>query len=290
MKKPVTNPAAANGYLELTFDSTLTPNTVDVNQTYESGYDWYVGNFFNPAPSNPITFNNHSTATVNGSTGNSNLQIATAALKVVQAPGSGWVGTAFGGGGYFEATLRFDPLLVDRANGFPSWWTMTIEHLASLPEVQWIGQPEGYQHFGEVDIFEYDTVQITPHSYGGALHEYWGAWSPETGFNENTAPDFVRKPPQTTRYSDFHRYGLLWVPAKGSSVSKLSWYFDGRKIGADQAWSKMPDASPPPVTPWQFSVIDKQHLVLIFGSGANQPMTVQSVKVWQASSDENLVQ
>ncbi len=289
MKKKPSTPAAANGYLELTFDSALSSDTVDVGQTYASGFDWYVGNFFNPAPLNPITFNGRGIATINGSAGNSNLQISTAGLKVMGTPASGWVGTAFGGGAYFEASLRFDPALVDVNNGWPAWWSMSIEHLASLPERQWIGQVPDYWHFSEVDFFEYDMPQTVPNVFGGTVNEYWGVYNTPS-WTENIFPSYMRKLPANARLSDFHRYGCLWVPAKGSSTSKLSWYFDGRKVGTDVAWSHLPDAPPPPVDPWKFSILDKQHLVLILGSGANQPMTVESVKVWQASPDENLVQ
>jgi hypothetical protein len=36
-------------------------------------------------------------------------------------------------------------------------------------------------------------------------------------------------------------------------------------------------------------VLDRNHLVLILGSGRAQPMTVRAVDVWQASDAANLV-
>jgi hypothetical protein len=37
------------------------------------------------------------------------------------------------------------------------------------------------------------------------------------------------------------------------------------------------------------SGMDTHHMILILGTGTDQPMTVQSVKVWQASAANNLV-
>ncbi|MGY3366181.1 hypothetical protein ACVWZL_003306 [Bradyrhizobium sp. GM2.4] len=37
-----------------------------------------------------------------------------------------------------------------------------------------------------------------------------------------------------------------------------------------------------------FSILDSQHLVLILGTGVGEPMTVKSVRVWQASDAGNM--
>jgi hypothetical protein len=46
----------------------------------------------------------------------------------------------------------------------------------------------------------------------------------------------------------------------------------------------------PQVSRGNFGAIDGQHLVFIFGTGTNAPMTVESVQVWQASAANNLTQ
>jgi len=39
-----------------------------------------------------------------------------------------------------------------------------------------------------------------------------------------------------------------------------------------------------------FDRLDQQHLVLILGTGPNEPMSIRSVNVWQASGADNLHQ
>ena len=44
------------------------------------------------------------------------------------------------------------------------------------------------------------------------------------------------------------------------------------------------------MTPWTFGILDQQHVVLILGTGPGEPMTIESVNVWQASAANNLVE
>ena len=50
------------------------------------------------------------------------------------------------------------------------------------------------------------------------------------------------------------------------------------------------DMGCPGSKPWTFEVLDQLHMVLLLGTGVNQPLSVQSVKVWQTSAAKNLVQ
>jgi len=95
--------------------------------------------------------------------------------------------------------------------------------------------------------------------------------------------------PKGTDFSQYHRYGFLWIPATDATEGRGRFYFDGQPVGVETQWTKFGDQSGEPKgQSWQFGVLDNQHLVLILGTGANQPMTVQSVNVWQSSSDQNL--
>jgi hypothetical protein len=65
-----------------------------------------------------------------------------------------------------------------------------------------------------------------------------------------------------------------WTPHYEYSGAILDWY---------GAWGSSASETPPPrKTPWTFGVLDQQHLTFIMNTGANQPMTVKSVVVWQA--------
>jgi hypothetical protein len=48
--------------------------------------------------------------------------------------------------------------------------------------------------------------------------------------------------------------------------------------------------APPVNQPWAFGRLDHQHLVLIVGTGPNEPVTIRSVNAWQAAASNNLHQ
>ena len=296
--------AAAVGYTVSTFSSTFDKSRVDVNDTRKPGYEWYLGQFFGGATtaSSNLTFNADGTLALDGVGTSSNAGINTAAPASTPA---GWVGMAFGGGAYFEATFRFNPQDTIMANGkgWPSWWAMAIEHLAGLPSQHWQGQPTGYSHFIETDFFEYDVWSFSPHNeYGGAMHDWYGVYSQTCAGNgycnaNNTSgggtsfSNFQVQTPASTDFTKYHAFGYLWVPATASSHGRAQYYFDNQATNDAITWSQYTgNESPPPgAAPWTFGVLDRQHVALILGTGSAEPMTLQSVHVWQKSAAENLV-
>lgn len=284
--------AAAVNYLVRTFSSSFSADQVDMANTTKSGFKWYPYRFFGSQTKlASISLNADGSVTLLGDTSGPNGELATASST--DTPGK-FVGTAFGGGGYFEATFKFDPqdVIKTNFNGWPSWWSMAIEHMVNLDTRQWPGQPEGYEHFIEADFFEYvlkDYVERGKLNYfGGTLHDWFG---PPTGkYNHVTLPHrlVVREVPADTDFTQYHRYGFLWVPATSAQDGYAEYYFDGRRVGRRIAWEQYTNQAPPPKPPWMFSIIDRNHLVLILGTGPNQPMTVQSVNVWQASNAKNM--
>jgi len=101
--------------------------------------------------------------------------------------------------------------------------------------------------------------------------------------------------PAPVDFSQWHRYGLLWIPATPQAKGSLTYFFDGRQIGPPIVWTQFQGQAPVspikavgPATPWAFGVIDRQHLVLILGSGASTPLRVKQVVVWQASAAADL--
>jgi hypothetical protein len=98
--------------------------------------------------------------------------------------------------------------------------------------------------------------------------------------------------PANTDFREYHRYGVLWVPATKQTQGYLQYYFDGKPTGDRLSWSQYNDEPPPPgkSAPWTFGVVDRQHMVLILGTGNNLPMTVRWVNVWQKSDSQNIHQ
>ena len=172
---------------------------------------------------------------------------------------------------------------------------MAIEHLAGLPQQLWPGLGEGLYHFVEVDFFELDLKDQVAlgieNVYGGAMHDWYGAWNGTCrAFCRVTTPQFalVRRVPGKVDFTQYHRYGFLWVPATPDKQGFGEYYFDDRKIGLTATWSQYRGQRPPPVAPWIFSIMDSDHLALVLGTGVNEPMTVASVSVWQASGVQNI--
>ena len=188
-----------------------------------------------------ISLNQNETVTLLGDVTGPNGELATASWTGI--PGE-FIGTAFGGGGYFEATFKFDPQDVIRNdfNGWPSWWSMSIEHMANLDTRQWPGQQKGYEHFIEADFFEYDLKDYATRKklnyFGGALHDWFG--HPSEPYKGVPLPHtvFVREVPINTDFTQYHRYGFLWVPATATRDGYAEHYFDGRRVGRRIAWKR----------------------------------------------------
>lgn len=284
--------AAAAKYKVLTFSSAFTADQVDIANTSKSGFKWYPYKFFGAHTTlSSISLDQNETVTLLGDVTGPNGELATASWTGI--PG-GFVGTAFGGGGYFEATFKFDPQDVIRNDfsGWPSWWSMSIEHMANLDARQWPGQQKGYEHFIEADFFEYDlkdyAIRNKLNYFGGALHDWFGHSSEPYKNVPLPHTVFIREVPIDTDFTQYHRYGFLWVPAAATRDGYAEHYFDGRRVGRRIAWKRYTNQAPPPKPPWLFSIIDHNHLVLILGTGVNEPMTIRSVNVWQASDRYNI--
>jgi hypothetical protein len=293
-------PAQQVGYTTRTYgpqpalqgDSTTSGGTATL-------YSW---NFFGQSVSpNFITENGDTTITLSGG-GNANAQLASAeAANNSQR----FHGIAFGGGAYFEAVLKFDgwqnqtvaptPL----SEGFPAFWSMSIEHLSLNGSAQWPNQPAGYEHFGEFDFFEYDVASSLGSTgvYSGSAHDWYGVF-------DNTCPQPVntfcvvsnerqegfRSVPTNTNFSEFHAYGALWVPATADTDGYIEYFFDGVQVGQKFSWPRLSDPSAIS-TPgiYAFAIADLQHMVVILGTGASYPMTISTVSVWQSTAAQNLV-
>ena len=255
---PVAPPlAAAAGYVVNTFTSTFEQSTVDLANTQKSGFTWYLGQFFGSAatPASDLTFNADGTLSLNGAGTSSNAGINTATPSTNSA---GWVGVAFGGGAYFEATFKFNPqdTITANGNGWPSWWAMAIEHLAGLPDEQWQGQPTSYDHFIETDFFEYDVWSFEPHyEYGGAMHDWYGIWKqtcPNNYCNVSNAgsqtnfDNFVVQTPSTTDFTQNHAFGFLWIPATSTTEARRSTTSMASRPTTRSTWSPYSASAPPP--------------------------------------------
>jgi hypothetical protein len=285
--------AAAVGYTNSTFSSTFDRSSVDLRNTVKPGYEWYISRFcgYGVTPASAITANNDDTITLEN-TGGANSGILTAGHI-----NGKWVGTVFGGGGYFEAILKFDPQTVtNRTKGWPAWWSIPIEHELTFGSWQWPGQAEGYAHYVEPDFFEWniDGVEgVPPKTYNVTMNDWSGIWTPEKGYpvcKQNSWTTKFYTTPATTDFKQYHKYGWLWIPASPTRKSNPKYYFEDLPNTNSFSWTQFTNQPPTPsesMEPWTFGILDQQHLVLILGSGDSGAMTVKAVNVWQRSDDAN---
>lgn len=270
-----------SGYA-LSFDDEFDKATdIDIDGTGAVGYNWYTRQFFGFPTTRPDVVSVAGGVLTLSGGGNNNGSIETACPA---ANPQGYIGQVFGGGAYFEASLAFDPAVVDVKNGWPSFWSMGIEHMANKGEAHWPGQPAGYDHFAEDDFFEYDTAWAGASTYGGAVHDWWGIWTPDKGYSNVQNDNYIIRTPAGTDFTRFHRYGNLWTPASPGNdwQGSIQSYFDGQPTSDRITWrgDQFPGA-PPPNGDFKFSIIDRELLNLLLGCGTGETMRVKYVRVWQ---------
>jgi hypothetical protein len=263
----VPEPAAAVGFNTRTFGPSVT-----------IGRNWHKFTFFGVSPSNiNAVQNSDGSVTINPGGNDYGAMLCTTA----RGPGTSFTGVAFGGGGYFQATMKFA--------GPASFWANDIENMnglsAGLGPHHWPGQAYVYGNWIEVDFAEFDTANV----YGFAIHNWYGrvGSGAKTSTLESGSPVFS----PGADYTKPNTYGFLWVPAAGSRQGYAKFFFNGVKIGNTITWNQYnPSVGPPPSTSngTAYSVLDTLHLALILGTGTSTSNTIYNVEVWQASAADDI--
>jgi hypothetical protein len=157
---------------------------------------------------------------------------------------------------------------------------------AVTPATQWPGQASNYGDWIETDFLEYNNG--ASNKYGNTIHNWYGV----IGSGKDVNPNF----PSITVPAGFdwakpHKYGFLWVPATATTKGYATSYLDDEQVGATAVWNCYDATNPPPPLNGinAYSILDKYHLALILSTGTNNPMTVQTVEVWQANTNNNLI-
>lgn len=282
------------GYVEQTFASCQASFPQDTAGSAGRGrIVWFRYKLFGKEDDGSVTIDGGGDLVLRGGTSpNANIASVLPAKGQADKP---FYGVAFGGGGYFEAELEFDPKEVQIATGWPAWWLLSLESVVGHPKnTQWDGMPPGFNHQIEVDVMEflYQEGGGALTQYGGTVHDWYGFYkkggrAPYDGVHY---PYASRTPPVLIKKGEFHRYGFLWQPAKGDEFGRLTFYFDGTPLGQPIEYIEFDKQTPPfdSRTRWAYGVIDKQHLILILGAGRSTPMRVRAVNVWQADRRMNI--
>ena len=219
-------PAAAVGYNTRTYGPALKIGPATL--TSAAGANLYADTYYSAPGSSKATANSDGSITFMGGGNGFNAHFGSTAFGPSPA---GWVGKAFGGGGYFEATLSWSGPY-ERLDGWPSFWSNDLEHMSGLYAA---ASDPGI----EPDFMEFWSAT----NYGGALHDWYGG---------SGGPDVVTGVsidlPGGTNVSTPHRYGpFLWVPATTNTKGRCEWYFD-RTLRGSATWDLYnPGRSLPPV-------------------------------------------
>ena len=195
-------------------------------------------------------------------------------------PGGNMPGIAFGGGGYFEVQMSIAGNILGGNNpgGWPAWWCNNAEGLYNdvpnnLPDQQGI----------EWDAAEFLAPNGTDYNAG------WILWNGSGGLYNNTdngEPNGVSPP--GANYTQRNTFGWLWVPATGSSRGSLKSYFNNTQVGRTYTWSLYNGSNWEGSKSNALAVMDRCHFRLLLGSNPQNPMTVYSCTVWQASDSGNI--
>jgi beta-glucanase (GH16 family) len=158
--------------------------------------------------------------------------------------------------GYFEARMRWNVV----KGAWPAFWLIPVQN-ATGQDVY-----DGTKRSGEIDVFE--GLGDHPHTFYGTIHEWINSKT------DHASRDNTFRLPRDADMSQFHTYGLLWIPGK------VTWYFDNRPLHTEE-------------TP---AIVDKQDFFLVLSmqegqdwkygdlSGVTAPsmtLNVDWVRVWQ---------
>ncbi|WP_363349453.1 hypothetical protein [Methylocystis echinoides] len=286
------NDPSASGYRKVFEDDFIDNAGIDLNRTGKPGYRWYLTKFIKghvPTPPESLVVKDGVlTLTPTDST---NWSLASAGPS---QNGTGYVGQAFGGGFFVEARISFSPNLSNAERGWPAFWSIAIEKLTLNGADHWEDQEPEFEHFAEDDLFEYNiSAWAGPNSFTSTMLDWYGKWRKtcSEGFcrignfgKPSRFDNHVVHIREVVNWREFHRIAQLWIPATSEPNSKgyIQNYFDGLPTRSRVSWSKYQEGTPPPPTGDAiFSIIDRQHLVIIIGSGMDQPLRVDWVRVWQ---------
>ena len=187
-------PSQAAGY-DLVFADDFNPLSLSPNGG--GNYNWFDGVWFwNPAPlSNISTTGTGLTLTWTANQGSDNTSIETFSTASPHYRTFQY--------GYFEVVMKWDVV----TGAYPAVWLTPIE--AAFGEDHY----NGVQEQGEFDLFEGQAAQ--PHTYFGTVHD----WKNLVG-SANTNNSWQLS--SDVDFSQYHKYGMLWVPGKVTGISTIS--------------------------------------------------------------------
>jgi hypothetical protein len=144
---------------------------------------------------------------------------------------------------------------------------------------------------------EWLSANSTDSTYAMTLHDWAGPppYPPQVG--SSSLPTFGQLSIGATSFEARNKYGALYVPATATTSGYMQAYFNGVAVGNPVQWVEYNpmEALPPTLgtaanpAGTAFNILDVRQLAFLFGTGTNNPMTIWSLTVWQASAAKNTV-
>jgi hypothetical protein len=266
---PVPTVAAANGLnRQAFFDHFNSSATIDLSGTGNPGYNWYLNNAWpnapgpfdgwgdvRSAPATPasnITVANSIITTKNaGRNGPGSGSTAGHFLQTAQAAGASYVGRGF----VPPMFIQYSMAVVAGSGDSLAWtalWLQPLEFLTGSAPV-----------WTEVDCMEYYLGN--PGQVLMSVHYNDFSNQITVTLNNNNAVTNVVD-------SNFHTYGMLWLPAAGAINGIVQFYLDGvHQTGADYSYASGSQGS--------FS--DMLHMMMTITPGDIQNASWDYIGVWQ---------
>ncbi len=275
-------PAVAQGYNRLTFwDDFNSLSTIDVNNTLQPGYNWYVqmhagiypDDIIDIIPASALSISN-SVLTINYTGTN---QAILTQVGYIGKTGTRQVGTAIAPtGAYWECRMAFDPALAAIGSfNWPAFWMWDNQiTLNNADFTNWSGR------YTELDFMEW-----LPTGPGTGAYSYtdWD-WNGTSNIIANVNNNINVPNPVDNK---FHTYGCLWIPmARNNGTGIIRRYIDGALVSSMNvsysATTISGSAAPGATTGWM-SGLDTSQLGFstMLDAGPNWPVYVDYVQVWQ---------
>ena len=229
------------------FDDFTSTDTIDVLGVKTTGPHWYREQWWGNGVTSLDSISQSGTVlTLGAGTGRGRLQSAIAADTPQK-----YLGNVWSGGAYFEVRMRFDPRLVGHMKGNFGIYLFSIEHIyddAASGDARWPGQINGYGHFCELDMFEFagssaDRTYNGKASFQGTIHDWSGTHDITYGWQHNISNSNSLQKVDEVNWDEFHTYGVLWIPQRGSKPGSVQWFFDDTPLG--KVYWLGPPGSPP---------------------------------------------
>ena len=223
------------------YDNFLSPQTVDLYNTFAPGFKWYLNRASDNIPgitwqtasddlafgANGLTFVSHYDSGVPRITKGSSL--ATLGFNPVNNSTVGLLIAPIGG--YFEAQMSFSPIYPDICDQSVAFWLAG----ADMGALVHTGKINNNLHYTEVDILE--MLGVSCSALGAAISPLGATISPNMAVHEwlNGRIRLTAGGIQnlgTFDYREFHKYGFLWktIAQNDGKHGVYQWYVDDNVI------------------------------------------------------------